>query len=455
MADKNFDDMTDEEFMDVLENIDDIDEPEVDTEDTDHDSEESEDDSTDTETNEEDDDFLDDTKEDDEDEDEDEDGENSQDIEDDSEDDESGSEEDDSKDDDKESENDDEESNADKPDGMTEADKVDYQKAYAEALAEKERYENFYNQVTSEFVANGKVMKGFDDPKKIIQAQQMAAGFSDKMKSFKQYRPFIAPLKEKGIIDDPDKFNLMMNALDGDKEAIKTLIKQAEIDPIELDMENIDYKPTNSVASNIEVAYEDVVDTAQQYGVRDRVEEVISKDWDDKSVLELLDDPQNSADLVSHLSTGVYDLVQERIAEKKMTDPYGAYSSKRAIDQYREAAQELEGEYLQYVQQQEQAAAQDGQYPEKQFQDNGYGNNEVQFSEEEIQAEMERIVQEQEYAQNVEKRNVEADKARKKAASVSRRKPKSRKKESQQFDVATLSDEEFEDLVTSFITEPS
>jgi len=327
-----------------------------------------------------------------------------------------------------------------------------YKKAYNQLLNEKAKYEDFYKQVTSEFVANGKVMKGFDDPKKIIRAQQMAAGFSEKMKAFKKYKPFINPLVENGLVDNPEKFNLAINAIAGDKEAIKQLIKESEIDPVELDMDNINYEPKNQIASDIEVAFDDVIETAEQYGVRDRVENVIGKDWDDNSVIELLEDPQNSADLINHISTGVYDMVQQRIEEKKMTDPYGAFSKKRSIDQYREAANELEQEYIQYMNAQ-QIQAQNEQ--QNNYTDPYAGLNESQqFSEEEIQAEIERIKlekQQEQYSENI-KRNEEVDKARRKAASVSKKKPRSKtRKES--FDPGKLSDEEFEELLNSFITQ--
>jgi hypothetical protein len=327
------------------------------------------------------------------------------------------------------------ESNAN--DGKTEV--TDYKEAYEKMLQEKKTYEDFYNEVTGEFVANGKVVRGPNDPKKIIQSLQQSAGFSDKMKAFKQYRPFLKPLREKGLLDNPDKFNLMINAIDGDPDAVKTLLKQSNIDPLEVDLDELKYEPTNTIASNIEVALDDVIDTAAQYGVKERVEEVISKDWDEDSVVELLNDPESSADLVSHLSNGVYDMVQQKIAQKKMSDPYGAYSNKRAIDQYREAAVELEQEYLQNQSYQAQQQQQMQQAP--------------QFSEADIQAEMNRLREEQskqDYSQKVNS-NSEVDKARKKAASVSKRKPRGNKKRNEDFDPMKLSDDEFEDMLQSMM----
>jgi hypothetical protein len=274
----------------------------------------------------------------------------------------------------------------------------------------------------------------------------MAAGFSEKMKAFKKYRPFLNPLKEKGIIDNPDKFNLMLSALDGDKEAIKTLIKEHNIDPMELDVDNVNYKPQNHVASELELALDDILDNAKQFGIDDKVQKVIANEWDDKSVVELLQDPQSQADLIEHMSSGIYDIVQERIMQKRIADPYGTFSSLPAIDQYRAAANELEAEYLQWVQQQQaQQQAQVQPMPSAPQQPQVQGQNQQQV-EQYAQAQ----AQNQQQKRNEEERR-KVDEERKRAASVSRKKPRSRPKQKQEFDPMALSDDEFEDLLNSFI----
>ncbi|OEU56877.1 MAG: hypothetical protein BA871_13040 [Desulfuromonadales bacterium C00003096] len=312
-------------------------------------------------------------------------------------------------------------------DESKETEPEDYKEAYAKILEEKSRLQDFYNEITSEFVANGKTVRGFSDPKQIIKSQQMAAGFSDKMVGFKKYQPFIGALKEKGILEDPDKFNFAMQLLDGDPEAIKQQLKNLEIDPIEMDMENIDFKPKNQLQSDIAIAYDDLVETAGQYGVDDKVKAVISRDWDDDSVVQLLNDKQSSNDLVNHVSSGIYDIVQERMSEKKRTDYNNVYTSKPMIEQYREAARELESEYLQYTQQQQQ---------------------EVQNTQNVAPQENQQQVED--YKQKVEEQNAQAAKARKKASSVSRKKPKT-KNTKKSFDPDDLSDTEMDDILNGLI----
>ena len=324
-----------------------------------------------------------------------------------------------------------------------ETEEINYEEQYKTLLSDNERlhgFENFYNEVTSEFMANGKKVKGFTDPKKIIESQQMAAGFSDKMAGFSKYKPFMNTLKDKGMLDSPEKFNLAMNLLDGDQEAIKQHIKNLEIDPFEMDMENINYEGKNQVSSNLEIAYDEILENANTNHVRQEVQDVIRDDWDDQSVISLLEDKQSSADLVNHISTGAYKVVQERMAEKKRTDVNQVYASKPMIEQYREAARELEGEYVNHVNAQQQ------QYQNQQY-------NQQQYDEAAVQAEIARIEQErgdEEYRSKVEKQNAKADTARKKATSVSKKKP-STKTNKKVFDPGTANDEQFTKYLDSLI----
>ena len=324
-----------------------------------------------------------------------------------------------------------------------ETDEINYEEQYRQLLGDQDRlhgFENFYNEVTSEFMANGKKIKGFTDPKKIIESQQMAAGFSDKMAGFTKYKPFMNTLKDKGMLDSPEKFNLAMNLLDGDQEAIKQHIKNLEIDPFEMDMENINYDGKNQVSSNLEIAYDEILENAGTNHVRQEVQDVIRGDWDDQSVVALLEDKQSSADLVNHISTGAYKVVQERMAEKKRTDVNQVYTSKPMIEQYREAARELEGEYVNHVNAQQQ------QYQNQQGQ-------QQQIDEQAVQDEIARIEQErgdEEYRSKVEKQNAKADTARKKATSVSKKKP-STKTNKKVFDPGNANDEQFTKYLDSLI----
>ena len=311
--------------------------------------------------------------------------------------------------------------------------------------AEYDRYKKFYDTIANaEFNANGKKVKGFTDPDKIIQAQQMAYGFSDKMASFKQYRPYMASLKERGMLEDPSKFNFVMDLLDGDPEALKKHLQTLKVDPLDLDMENVAYAGAkNHLTSREELVLEDALEQAKQYGAEDQLRSALAKDWDAESFNEFLTVPEVRRDLLEHMATGAYDLVQDRIAEMKTLDVSGTFSSMKATDQYRQAVQSLtadaarmnnSGSYGQAPATKEATAQRVAQRPTT----NGKDAESVAKAK-----------QEAEYKRNLEEKNRKAEEARKRATSVSKKKVSTT--ETKKFDPLALEGKELDDFVTSLI----
>lgn len=312
-------------------------------------------------------------------------------------------------------------------------------------VAEYERYKKFYDTIANaEFNANGKKVKGFTDPDKIIQAQQMAYGFSDKMASFKQYRPYMASLKERGMLEDPSKFNFVMDLLDGDPEALKKHLQTLKVDPLDLDMENVAYSGAkNHLPSREELVLEDALEQAKQYGAEDKLRTALAKEWDAESFNEFLTVPEVRRDLLEHMATGAYDLVQDRIAEMKMLDVSGAFSSMKATDQYRQAVQSLTADAARM---------------------NNSGSNGQTASTKEATAQRvatkpttgskaaesaAKAKQEAEYKRNLEEKNRKAEEARKRATSVSKKKVSTT--ETKKFDPLALEGEELDKFVMSLI----
>jgi len=265
---------------------------------------------------------------------------------------------------------------------------------------EYDRYKKFYDEVANaEFTANGKKVKGFADPAKIIQAQQMAYGYSDKMAGFKQYKPFMMPLKEKGFLDDPDKFNFLMEIADGNVDAIKAHIKHLKIDPMEMDLEEINYVAKDHRASDESISLQESIDLAEQVGVKDRLNKVIGGEWDNSSVKEFVEDSAVRKHLIEHMSNGVYDLVQDKIKELKVLHP--TFLDQSNVNQYRTAYQELLKDYQAKAEAEVSVKATTS-----------------------VEAEKAKLLEQQkqeEYKRSVAQKNKLADEQRKKAVSVNKR----------------------------------
>ena len=212
--------------------------------------------------------------------------------------------------------------------------------------AEYERLKKFYDEIANaEFIANGKKVKGFTDPSKIIRSQQMLHDYSNKMRGINEYKPYLKALKEKGIIGDEEKFNFAMSLLDGDKATIKKHIEALKIDLVDLELdEDSKYVPKNYIPSKQSMVLDETMEIASNIGVDSKLRAVIAKDWDDDSFAEFLNNPSVRNDLLTHMQDGTYEIVQNKINELEMLDMNGSYRGLKSTDKYRAAIADINRE---------------------------------------------------------------------------------------------------------------
>ena len=305
--------------------------------------------------------------------------------------------------------------------------------------AEYTRLKQFYDQIANaEFVANGKKVKGFTDPEKIIRSQQMLHGYSDRMKGFNEYRPFMKALKENGLLEDESKFNFALSLLKGDKAAIKQHMKTLSIDPVDLELDETAYKPTNYVASKESLILEDTLQVARESGIEDKLRKTIGEQWDNESFQEFVSNAEVRQDLLEHMQTGAFDLVQDKIAEMEVLDTYGTFRNMKSTDKYRQAVQLVNRELAaKRSSEPERVAPQaSAQYVAQQQ------NNRIDTA---LLAK-----KEAEYKAQVEQKNREADEARKKAAAISKKKATTT--QTKKFDPLALEGDDLNSFVDGLIS---
>lgn len=302
------------------------------------------------------------------------------------------------------------------------------------------RLKQFYDQIANaEFIANGKKVKGFTDPEKIIRSQQMLHGYSDRMKGFNEYRPFMKALKENGLLEDESKFNFALSLLKGDKAAIKQHMKTLSIDPVDLELDETAYKPTNYVASKESLILEDTLQVARESGIEDKLRKTIGEQWDNESFQEFVSNAEVRQDLLEHMQTGAFDLVQDKIAEMEVLDTYGMFRNMKSTDKYRQAVQLVNRELAaKRSSEPERVAPQaSAQYVAQQQQ-----NNRIDTA---LLAK-----KEAEYKAQVEQKNREADEARKKAAAISKKKATTT--QTKKFDPLALEGDDLNSFVDGLIS---
>ena len=279
--------------------------------------------------------------------------------------------------------------------------------------AEYERLKKFYDEIANaEFIANGKKVKGFTDPSKIIRSQQMLHDYSNKMRGINEYKPYLKALKEKGIIGDEEKFNFAMSLLDGDKATIKKHMEALKIDLVDLELdEDSKYVPKNYIPSKQSMVLDEAMEIASNIGVDSKLRSVIAKDWDVDSFSEFLNNPSVRNDLLTHMQDGTYEIVQNKINELEMLDMNGSYRGLKSTDKYRAAIAEINRENQSRL---VNPSAYQNQYANQQQNNGSY-----------IDAERARLAdlaaKEAEYKAMAEKK-LRDDEARKKAAMITKKK---------------------------------
>ena len=314
--------------------------------------------------------------------------------------------------------------------------------------AEYEKLKKFYDEIANaEFVANGKKVKGFTDPSKIIRSQQMLHDYSNKMRGINEYKPYLKTLKDKGIIGNEEKFNFAMSLLDGDKATIKKHLESLKIDPVDLELDddaNAQYSPRNYMPSKESLVLDEAMDIARSSGVEDKLRTVIAKEWDEESFGEFLRDPRVRNDLITHMQDGSFDTIQNKMTEMEMLDLTGSFRGLKSTDKYRAAIAEINRE----IQYQYNRQSVNPSIPQQQqyYRSAPVGQNQYQPN-----VEAERLAlaaKEAEYKAMAEKK-LRDDEARKRAAMITKK--KSVTVTQKKFDPLALEGDDLDNFVNELI----
>lgn len=176
------------------------------------------------------------------------------------------------------------------------------------------------------FKANGKEIapKTVED---VISLMQMGANYTKKMQLMAPMKKAVESLNKASIGEDD--LNFLIDVHKGDKEAIKKLLKKHEVDPLDLDMESTNYVPKNNIASDEDVEFTDVIQDIQSS--LPKIQEILSKQWDNKSKDLLLKDPMLMKALHEEIEMGRFDEVQNRLETERT---FGRYKGKSDIEAY-------------------------------------------------------------------------------------------------------------------------
>jgi hypothetical protein len=166
---------------------------------------------------------------------------------------------------------------------------------------------------------------------KARQLMQMGVDYSRKMADMKPYQRMMTSLERAGLLEE-DKLNHLIDLYNKRPEAIQKLLKDSDIDPLDLDLEDgAVYQPNDHMISEGELAVDEVLDSIRPSPKFDDVVNTVST-WDTASKRALMDNPQVLQHLTAHMEAGIYDMIMTRLESDKI---FGKHVGLSDLDAYK------------------------------------------------------------------------------------------------------------------------
>lgn len=172
-------------------------------------------------------------------------------------------------------------------------------------------YKAFYETVTQDFKASGKTMPGVKEPEKFIKALQMATDYALKTAALK---PVLKRVKMLEEVSDEDLAE-MLDFKKRNPEVIKKALKEANIDPLELDMDKVNYVPQVQMISDSEYDFRETVDELSKDVKFNDTRQLILSGLDAKSKELVLTDIRVLKALHQEVVSGRIEQIQAKALE--------------------------------------------------------------------------------------------------------------------------------------------
>lgn len=215
--------------------------------------------------------------------------------------------------------------------------------------SEETQYGEYWKKVSAPFKANGTMYQP-RSPEDIINLMQKGANYTQKMQKIAPYKKAFETLSKNNI--DDQELNFLIDLKNGNKDAIKALLKRNKIDSMELsdfDDSPNHYIPNNHIVSEQEIEIQDILSDISNN--REKIEDVLYNKWDEQSRQTMIQNPKLIRLLNEELELGRFDEIQHQVESIKM---FGNNNGMSDLDLYSALARQ----YTQHQQAEFQKASQ-------------------------------------------------------------------------------------------------
>lgn len=178
-------------------------------------------------------------------------------------------------------------------------------------------YQSFYKDLMAPLNANGKNIE-IRSKEDIQQLMRMGANYTRKMQDIAPHRKILAMLENNGMLDE-SKLSYYIDLEKKNPEAIKKLIKESGIDPLDIDLKaESTYQQGNHQVGDDEVAFRSALEDVKSTPTGQETLRVIDSTWDKTSKEELWKSPEVLSIIHQQRENGIYDRVVTEVNRQTM-----------------------------------------------------------------------------------------------------------------------------------------
>lgn len=189
-------------------------------------------------------------------------------------------------------------------------------KADAEEPPTVEALAGFYNKIMTPFKANGKTIE-LKSPDEAIALMQMGANYTKKMQELQPHKKLLLMLQNNGLLDE-GKLSFLIDVERKDPEAIKKLIKDSGVDPLDIDTNTEpQYIAGSHTVTESEVLFRSKLeDISSTPGGPEMISE-IDRTWDKASKEALWENPEVLSIIQEQRESGVFGKITVEMDRQK------------------------------------------------------------------------------------------------------------------------------------------
>lgn len=179
------------------------------------------------------------------------------------------------------------------------------------------------------FKANGSEMS-VKDINEARTLMQMGANYSLKMSKLKPNLRRIQTLETNEVSDED--INLLIDAKKGDLKAIRRLLTDAKVDPLDIDLdEESEYKGNSYQVTEQQFDLDSAIEEIKETDSYEETINIVGNIWDDESRSVIASKPEILSQINDHVANGDYAIVNAMVQKEKAL---GRLTNVNDIDAY-------------------------------------------------------------------------------------------------------------------------